>query len=105
MTEKQCTQHPDCKGPSLIEGHAEECPFGRDEDCDNETCWVPCAHCEEPENWLQGQVEAAADAYLALNLARKFPAEVVAAATPEQIAEAKAHGEYLKRNVYRVRPH
>lgn len=38
---KHCSQHPLCKGPSLVPGH--NCELGPL--CDNDQCWVPCPFC------------------------------------------------------------
>lgn len=41
----RCSAHPMCKGPTMIDNHKSECPFGGHDDCDNETCWMPCMFC------------------------------------------------------------
>ena len=46
---KECSQHPDCKGPTLIPNHAAECPDSNGGDCDNDHCWVPCMYCIDPD--------------------------------------------------------
>lgn len=45
----ECSEHPNCQGPTLIPNHATECPDGNGDDCDNDTCWVPCAYCIDPD--------------------------------------------------------